>query len=226
MKYIITENKMVQVVVKYLNKVYGDLEEYITDKHPDSVFFVKDKKVFMELELDNREIFVDYATIWKDLVDTFSLENDEIRHIIRKWVEETYNIRDVAVFGRIRENPLLVEETYKLKYVITESKLEQVAIKYLNKMYGDLEEYRTDKHPDRIFFIKGKKVYMEQGLKNGYLLVDYDTIWKDLENMFSLEYDEIQSFIRKWVEEDYELSGVIPQRFPHAVLPRWNSIIK
>ena len=217
---------MVQVVVKYLNKVYGDLEEYITDKHPDIVFFIKGNKVFMELELDNREIFVDYATIWKDLVDTFSLENDEIRHIIRKWVEETYNIRDVAVFGRIRENPLLVEETYKLKYVITESKMEEVIIKYLNKLYGNLEEYRITKYPDIVFFIKGNKVFMELGLKNGYLLVDYDTIWKDLENMFSLEYDEIQSFIGKWVKEDYELSGVTPQRFPHAVLPRWNSIIK
>ena len=217
---------MGQVVIKYLNVMYGDLKEYRTDEHPDSVFFVKDKKVYMELDLDNREIFVDYATIWKDLENTFSLENDEIRHIIRKWVEETYNIRDVAVFGRRRVNPLLVEETYKLKYVITESKLEEAIIKYLNKLYGNLEEYRLAKYPDIVFFIKGNKVFMELGLKNGYLLVDYDTIWKDLENMFLLEYDEIQSFIGKWVKEDYELSGVTPQRFPDAVLPRWNSIIK
>ena len=97
-----------------------------------------------------------------------------------------------------------------MKYIITESKLEQVVIKYLNKMYGDLEEYRTDEYPNKIFFIKGKKVYMEQDLKNEMLLVDYNTIWSDLENTFSLEFNDIQSIIKKWVEETYKLRGVTP----------------
>ena len=90
------------------------------------------------------------------------------------------------------------------------NKLEHIIIKYLNKLYGDLEEYRTDDYPDTIFFVKNKKVFMEQNLKNGILWVDYDTIWKDLENMFSLEYFEIESIITKWVEETYKLKDVTP----------------
>jgi hypothetical protein len=97
-----------------------------------------------------------------------------------------------------------------MKYIITESKLEKVAIKYLNKIYGNLEEYRTDEHPDIVFFVKGKKVYMEQDLENDFLYVDYDIIWSDLENTFSLEDNKIQSIIKDWVEVTYNLRGVTP----------------
>ena len=100
-----------------------------------------------------------------------------------------------------------------MKYIITESKLEQIAIKYLNKMYGDLEEYRREDFPDSVFFIKDKKVYMELNLKNDDLYVSYGTIWLDLENTFSLEFDDIQSIIKKWVEETYKLRGVTPLRW-------------
>jgi hypothetical protein len=97
-----------------------------------------------------------------------------------------------------------------MKYIITESKLENVVIKYLNKMYGDLEEYRREDFPDKIFFIKDKKVYMELNLKNDDLYVSYGTIWSDLKNTFSLERGEIKSIISKWVEETYKLRGVTP----------------
>jgi len=90
------------------------------------------------------------------------------------------------------------------------NKIEHIVIKYLNKLYGDLEEHRTDRYLNIIFFVKNKKVFMEQDLKNGRLWVDYDTIWSDLENIFSLEYDEIQSIIIKWVEVTYNLRGVTP----------------
>ena len=97
-----------------------------------------------------------------------------------------------------------------MKYIITENKLERTILHFLNKGYGDLIEYRTDKYPDSIFYIRGKKVYMEQNLEYGMLWVDYDTIWADLENWFSLEYDGIQSVIAKWVEETYNIKGLTP----------------
>jgi hypothetical protein len=99
-----------------------------------------------------------------------------------------------------------------MKYIITESKMEQVIIKYLNKFYGDLEEYRTDKYPNMVFYVKDKIVYMEHNLKSGRLWVDYDTIWTDLETIFSLEELEIQDIITKWVEETYKLEGVTPHQ--------------
>ena len=100
-----------------------------------------------------------------------------------------------------------------MKYIITESKLEKVAIKYLNKFYGDLEKYRIDKYPNKVFYVKDKKVYMEQDLKNLDLWVDYDTIWNDLVTIFDLKLPEIQDIISKWVEETYKLEGFTPATY-------------
>ena len=97
-----------------------------------------------------------------------------------------------------------------MKYIITESKLEQVIIKYLDEFYGDLKEYRTDEYPGRVFYVEDKKFYMEHDLKNGYLYVDYHTIWEDLINIFGLERHEFKPIIKKWVEETYKLRGVRP----------------
>jgi hypothetical protein len=111
-----------------------------------------------------------------------------------------------------------------MKYIITESKLEKVAIKYLNKFYGDLEEYRTDEYPDTVFFIKGKKIYMEQGLESGRLYVGYDIIWTDLKTIFSLEAPEIQEIITKWVEETYKLEGVKSRKSISPSFNRWRGL--
>ena len=101
------------------------------------------------------------------------------------------------------------------------NKIEHIAIKYLNKLYGDLEEYRTNDIPDRVFFVNGKKVYMEQDLENGTLYVDYGTIWEDLEYTFSLEYDDIKSIITRWVEVTYNLRGVKPELEIDAPIIGW-----
>ena len=97
-----------------------------------------------------------------------------------------------------------------MKYIITENKMEKVILHFLNKRYGDLKVYKTYKYPNSIFYIKDKKIYMEHDLENDNLWVDYDTIWTELGNLFSLKYNEIHSIITKWVEEAYNLRGVTP----------------
>jgi hypothetical protein len=106
-----------------------------------------------------------------------------------------------------------VEETYKLKksmkYIITEPQIEQIIFKTLNKLYGNLEEYKTDEYPNRIFFVKDKKVYMElemDELSSDILWVGYETIWGDLKDMFDLKASEIKYVIIKWVEDTYNLN--------------------
>ena len=98
------------------------------------------------------------------------------------------------------------------------NKMEQVIINFLNKGYGDLTEYKTDEYPDSIFYMKGKKVYMIQDIKNGELWVEYYTIWQDLKMWFSLNYQDIQSVITKWVEETYNIRGLTPFDSPLLAL--------
>ena len=112
-----------------------------------------------------------------------------------------------------------------MKYIITESKLEKTAIHYLNEMYGDLKENRTDKWPDSTFFIKDKKVYMERDLINNDLWVDYYSIWDDLETVFSFENSKIKDIITKWVDETYNIKGVKPDVSWHHPLNWWRKFI-
>ena len=111
-----------------------------------------------------------------------------------------------------------------MKYIITENQNEKLIIKYLNNEYGDLKKIKTDRYPNSIFFVKDKKIYMEQDLKNGYLWIDYFTIWKDLRTIFSIEDDEIRNIITKWVEETYKLRGVTPQMTHVYVYGGWKKL--
>ena len=96
MRYIITENKLEKVIIKYLNRFYGDLKEYTREKSPNSVYLVKDNKVYMELDTKYNGLYVDYTTIWEDLINIIGGKYDEIKRIIKKWVEETYKLRGVS----------------------------------------------------------------------------------------------------------------------------------
>ena len=95
MKYIITESKLEKTAIHYLNEMYGDFERYRTDKRPDSVFYVKDKKAYMEYDLELNAFWVDYPTIWQDLKNIFNFEYFESQRILTKWLEETYKLKGV-----------------------------------------------------------------------------------------------------------------------------------
>jgi hypothetical protein len=88
-------------------------------------------------------------------------------------------------------------------------KLENIIIKYLNKLYGDLKIIKKGVK-SHIFYGKNNNIYMERDLLTDKLWINYDLIWRDLKNMFSLNYREIQSIINKWVEVAYNLKGVTP----------------
>jgi hypothetical protein len=93
-----------------------------------------------------------------------------------------------------------------MKYIITESRLEKLAINWLNNNYGDLEPYETEEEPDYIFYKKGNRVIFEYNKNSGAIYVDYDEIWTIFEAYFTMEYEQIQHIIKMWVEGQYNLS--------------------
>ena len=66
MKYIITENQNEKLIIKYLNKEYGDLEEYKTDKEPVSLLFVKDGELILDGKFNIN--ISDYNEVYKYLL--------------------------------------------------------------------------------------------------------------------------------------------------------------
>ena len=80
-------------------------------------------------------------------------------------------------------------------------KLKFIIINYLNKEYSGLVRYETNEWKNFIFFMKDGKVIFNYNKKNGVIYISYDNIWSFLESFFGLEYEEIQSLTKEWVEE-------------------------
>jgi hypothetical protein len=83
--------KLEHIVIKYLNLFYGDLEKIVAPENPDVEYFCKDDKVFLVKTLGVDFLYVNYI-VWQELKDSFSLENEQIKEIMSKWVFESYNL--------------------------------------------------------------------------------------------------------------------------------------
>jgi hypothetical protein len=83
-------------------------------------------------------------------------------------------------------------------------KLKHIIIDYLNKEYSGLVRYETNRWKDYIFFMKDGKTIYEYNKKNGNVYLSYDKIWSFLESFFGLEFKEIQSLTKEWVEEQFK----------------------
>ena len=93
-----------------------------------------------------------------------------------------------------------------MKIIITENKLEQVALNWLNKNYGDLEQFdRSRQYPDYLFYRKGDKIIFDYNLKSEIVHVSYDEIWSFFESYFSMSNQQIKDITKIWVEERYKL---------------------
>lgn len=97
MKYIITENRLNDIVIKYLNSEYGDLKPYQTDKYPGDIFFMKDGKVIFNYITDSKnktygEVGISYRDVWLFLKNLFGLSYIEAQDITTKWINQTYNL--------------------------------------------------------------------------------------------------------------------------------------
>ncbi len=93
-----------------------------------------------------------------------------------------------------------------MKYIITESQMDRAVLKYLNSEYGDLEPYEMDKIPGHIFFKKDGEFIFMYDKKDGYVFISDENLWPFLESFFGLEYEEIQSLSKKWIEDNYNLN--------------------
>ena len=97
-----------------------------------------------------------------------------------------------------------------MKYIITENKLDKVALTWLNNNFGDLT---PSVKGNKTYYVNEERIplfYYYQDKKNGYVYISYDEIWSFLESMFDMDYQQIQGVIRDWVEETYNLKGLTP----------------
>jgi hypothetical protein len=98
MKIIITESSRDRLVLKWLNKGFGDLTPVVKD---DKTFYVdKDRKplFFYYQDSKNGYVYVNYERIWVFFESIFGLNYSDSQEIVKVWLEETYNLRGVTPF--------------------------------------------------------------------------------------------------------------------------------
>jgi len=113
MKYIITESQYNNSIDKFITYLFEPHEEKRTKKHPDSIFWVKEGEVIVEIE--NSEYFWISPQIWNNIKIMFSLENNETQQVIKDWLEEHYKLGGLKPLFFSFNSSSVLEEHYKLK---------------------------------------------------------------------------------------------------------------
>lgn len=89
-------------------------------------------------------------------------------------------------------------------------------------LFDDLEQVQSKEYKDWILF-RYKKNYnfMVYDKKYKDVYIDYDEIWSFFEFNFGLNYQEIQSLTKKWLDEVYKLRRVTTYGITRHPNTRW-----
>ena len=96
MKFIITENKLNDVALSWINQNFNpdQLEVVTSEKYPESVFFRKNGKVVMQQNKKYGYFYFDYDEVWLFFKLFLGMEDEQIREVLSYWLEETLKLED------------------------------------------------------------------------------------------------------------------------------------
>ena len=96
MKIIITESSRDRVVLKWLNREFGNLTPAIVG---DKTYYVDNDRKPLFMYNQNRKngyVYVNYDKIWVFFESIFGLKGLQTQEILKVWLEETYNLRGLT----------------------------------------------------------------------------------------------------------------------------------
>jgi hypothetical protein len=83
-------------------------------------------------------------------------------------------------------------------------------MKFLH-LFDDLEQVQSEENPDwTLFRYEPKHNLIIYDRKYDNVYINYDEIWKILDDVFNLNTPEIQELINEWLFEVYNLRGITP----------------
>ena len=101
-----------------------------------------------------------------------------------------------------------------MNIIVDRPQLVRAVLLYLNKNFGNLTPKKHKDHPNSVFYVNtDNEVMMEYDKENEYVFIHYENIWSKIKSLFHLNYNDIQSIMKVWVEEDYKLGGVTPELY-------------
>lgn len=90
-----------------------------------------------------------------------------------------------------------------MKVIITKSQIDNIAMKFLNDSYG-LEEYRVDKFPNIVFYVRDGQVYIEHEIVKNDLYISrrlMHNIRRNLEDIFGLGLGDFRRLFAMFIEQ-------------------------
>jgi hypothetical protein len=89
-----------------------------------------------------------------------------------------------------------------MKVIITESRLLDIAVKWLGQSYGDLTPVTIKYYPSD-FFLQHGIIVFTRNVSDESVVVDSE-IRDTLQNMFGLEYEQVRKIVVDWLSEYYD----------------------
>ena len=96
MKYLITESQYNKAIDKFITYQFEPHEEKISKDYPDSIFWIKDGEIIVEIK-KSKDVWV-LDSVWNSISDMFSLEYDDTKSVIKSWLEKHYKLGGLTPF--------------------------------------------------------------------------------------------------------------------------------
>jgi hypothetical protein len=116
MKYIITENKLNNVMLSWMNQNFSpdQLEIVESEKYPNSVFFRKNGQVVMQQGKESKYFWFDYDEIWSFFKSFFGMEYHQIQEVLDYWLEDALKLERYTPRWKSLSRDNELEDTFKL----------------------------------------------------------------------------------------------------------------
>ena len=208
MKVIIPESRLEEIIFKYLDEKFKDLEQ-IKGRIVAKIFKLPSEK-FGIMGLERKRLLVNYK-LTNQILSFIPIKKTEIQKIIGRYVEDRYNLEVKKVTES--HDTVLVKKLEPINPE-PENRLEEILFKYLDKKFKDLEQIKGstthDEHVDIFFRFPGEKLAMLAWYKNrygakGYLKI-YPKIIGNIRSLIPIENIEFSKIIGKYVENRYNLA--------------------
>ena len=208
MKVIIPESRLEEIIFKYLDEKFKDLEQLKGRYYP-KIFKLPNEE-FGIMGKEGKRLLVNYKLTNK-ILSFIPIKKTEILKIIGRYVEDRYNLE---VKNVTESHDTWLEKKLEPINPEPENRLEEIIFKYLDVKFKDLEQIKGstnfDEHVDVFFRFPGEKLAMLAWYKNrygakGYLKI-YPKIIGNIRSLIPIENIEFSKIIGKYVENRYNLA--------------------
>jgi hypothetical protein len=84
-----------------------------------------------------------------------------------------------------------------------DDKLKTIVLNYLNDEYLGLIEFKSDKYPFDINYMRDGCYIIGYDTLHKYCYVSRNPVWDNLENLFNLKSYQVETIVKEWFESNY-----------------------